>query len=81
MGSKPSTPWTPLHQAASKNFLDVAWLLIKHGAEIDATDTTGNTPLREAVSNNSFDVATLLIEHGANTDGIDLSWMDDQEDA
>ena len=30
---------------------------------------------------NSLGAARLLLDHGANTDGVDLSWMDDQEDA
>ena len=75
-----------LHHAAKANSLDVARLLIEHGAEVDARDKGGWTPLHVAVP--SFDtdlgrlhqLVRLLIEHGANTDGIDLSWMDDQED-
>ena len=50
-------------------------------ADIDAKDDDGWTPLRWAADKNSLDVARLLIDRGANTDGIDLSWMDDQEDA
>tara|TARA_B100001971_G_C17867649_1_gene371553 strand:- start:78 stop:272 length:195 start_codon:yes stop_codon:yes gene_type:complete len=41
----------------------------------------GFTPLHLAADWNSLDVARLLIEHGADTDGIDLSLMDDEEDA
>ena len=48
---------------------------------IDVRDKFGSTPLHYAAKENSTDVARLLIEKGANTDGIDLSWMDDQEDA
>ena len=73
--------WTPLHWAAWDNSLEVARLLLDRGAEIDARNELGNTPLYWATWGNSLDVARLLIERGANTDGIDLSWMDDQEDA
>ena len=86
--------WTPLHFAADCNSLEVARLLIEHGADIDARarNQYGVTPilgcvnrnpglLREITHIDSLDVARLLIEHGANTDGIDLSWMDEQEDA
>ena len=44
-------------------------------------DDNGRTPLHWAANNNSLDVAGLLLDRGANTDGIDLSWMDDHEDA
>ena len=54
---------------------------MRHGAEIDASTYDQETPLHLATSKNSLDVARLLIEHGAITDGIDLSWMDDHEDA
>ena len=70
-----------LHRAARENRADTARALIDSGAEVDARDEDGRTPLHWAVSYHSLDVARLLIERGANTDGIDVSWMDDQEDA
>jgi hypothetical protein len=54
--------------------------MLDRGAEIEAKSDWG-TPLRNAAFKNSLDVARLLIDRGANTDGIDLSWMDDHEDA
>jgi len=54
-------------------------------------DIDGERPLHWLAKNHSIqfawlkkspvDVARLLIDSGANTDGIDLSWMNDQEDA
>ena len=66
--------------AALSNSLEVARLLINSGADIEPTGEIGK-PLNYAASKNSLGVARLLIEKGASTDGIDLSWMDDQEDA
>ena len=65
--------------AANNNSLDMARLLIEHGAEVDARGEGRESPIHYAADNNSLDVARLLIEHGANTDGIDLSWMEDEE--
>ena len=73
--AKDDAGFTPLHEAAMDNSLDVARLLLDRGAEVDAKDNDGNTPLHGAAEGNSLDVARLLIEHGANTEGIDLSWM------
>ena len=70
-----------LFRAAKENRSDIARALIDRGAEVDARAEYGWTPLHAAAYKNSLDVARLLIERGANTDGIDLSWMDDQEDA
>ncbi len=42
---------------------------------------TAPTPLLIAALNKNLEFVRLLIEHGANIDGIDLSWMDDQENA
>ena len=38
IGSKPSLPWTPLQYASIRNSLDVARLLIEHGANTDGID-------------------------------------------
>ena len=54
----------PLHFAAFMNSPDVAKLLIKHGAEIDARSDTGWMPLHWAAFGNCLEVAQLLIEHG-----------------
>lgn len=40
---------TPLHRAASIGNSEMCELLIEEGAEIDATDRTGQTPLMNAV--------------------------------
>ena len=59
----------------------MARLLLYSGAEVDARNKSGDTPLHDAAWNNSTDAARLLIDRGADADGIDLSWMEDSEDA
>jgi len=67
--------------AACRDSTRVAGLLITQGADLETKNGQGNTALSVAAHNNHAGAARLLIEHGANTDGIDLSWMDDHEDA
>jgi len=57
---------TPLYYAASKNQLDFAKLLVKHGALVTITNDFHITPLIEAAKNNADEVAKLLLEHGAD---------------
>ncbi len=71
-----------LHRAVYReNRVDIARALIARGDDVNARDEVGESPLHWAANNNSLDVAGLLLDRGANTDGIDLSWMDDHEDA
>ena len=60
---------TLLHEAVSRNFLDVASSLIDHGADIDAKNEGGGTPLHEAARKNFLDIARLLIGSGADIEG------------
>ena len=62
---------TSLHNAAWKDSLDVATLLIDRGADIEAKDNNGWTPLHGAAVDNSLAVARLLIDHGADIDAKD----------
>ncbi len=57
---------TPLHVAASKNAADVAALLLKHGADVNAKAEEGLAPLHVAAGENAADVAALLLKHGAD---------------
>ena len=70
-----------LHRVARENRTDIARVLIAGGDDIDAKNNIGDTPLSFAASKKSLEVTQLLMVQGANTDVIDLSWMDDQEDA
>jgi len=57
---------TLLHEAASRNFLDVASSLIGHGADLEAKNEDGWTPLHRAARKNFCDIARLLIRSGAD---------------
>lgn len=59
---------TPLMTAALKNAVEIADLLIKSGAKVDAKSDVleGSTALFSAVVANSLDVMRLLINAGAN---------------
>lgn len=48
---------------------DIALLLVEHGANINATDVSGQTPLGRAVGSNNLDLARLLLEKGADPNG------------
>jgi len=62
---------TPLHLAAEHGFLDVARLLLEHGADVNAIGKSGWTPLHVAAVNGRMAIVRLLLEHGADVDVID----------
>lgn len=53
---------TPLHRAASTGKSALCELLIEEGAEVDATDRTGQTPLMSAVICQNKEVLSLSLE-------------------
>ena len=59
---------TPLHltSRAGAGHIDLARLLIEHGANVAAQDKDGTTPLHRASEEGHVDLARLLIEHGAD---------------
>ncbi|MCB1925519.1 MAG: ankyrin repeat domain-containing protein [Gammaproteobacteria bacterium] len=64
---------TPLHQAASGNYIDRVGLLLDRGAVIDARDDSGRTPLGLAVAAGHVDTYRLLRSRGANLREVDNS--------
>lgn len=56
----------PLHNSSSYGHLDIAELLIKHKAVVDATDRWGFAPLHEAAKNGRTQMCALLVAYGAD---------------
>ena len=72
VNAKNDWEWTPLHLAAQENNRDIAKLLVKHGAAINAASyikypSQGkHTPLHIAIYNKHTNMIKLLIKEGAN---------------
>ena len=64
---------TPLMQASADNRLEVMKFLIKHGANIDATDIFGGTALIHATLNGHTEAVELLLKHGADAGIKDIA--------
>ena len=63
---------TPLHLASSYGFSEIATLLLKSHAKVNALDRSDRTPLFLAVSKGNADVAKILLSFGANPDITDI---------
>jgi ankyrin repeat protein len=63
---------TPLHVASREGFVELAWILLKHGADIEARDTDDWSPLERATTNGHVDLTRVLLEHGANVNARDI---------
>jgi hypothetical protein len=63
---------TPLMVAALLNEVEIASLLLDHGAQIDIqADVAKGTALSFAVLNDNYETAALLLDRGANPDAKD----------
>jgi uncharacterized protein len=69
------TQRTGLHTAAINGNLQIAAILIKAGARIDARDNLGNTPLIYAADHDHLDMAKLFIDVGAQVDAENKNGM------
>jgi ankyrin repeat protein len=56
---------TPLHQASSHGWPEVARLLVSYGAKVDEKDEEGKTPFEVAAEKGYHEIAKLLSEHVA----------------
>jgi ankyrin repeat protein len=64
----------PLFAAISENHIEVAELLIEHGASVDVQETTGETILLKVLSlrkSNLVNKVKLLLKHGADVNARD----------
>ena len=59
-------PFFLQHECCNHGHIDVATVLLDHGAVVNAPGLDGDTPLHDAVANGHFEVARLLISRGAN---------------
>ncbi len=57
---------TPLYKAAREGNIEIAKMLLEHGAHIEVSDSEGKTPFQWAFSINDAEVVKLLLEHGAD---------------
>jgi ankyrin repeat protein len=62
---------TPLHVASRMGFVEVARILLKHGADIEARDRNDWSPLERATTKGHVEVTRVLLEHGANVSAQD----------
>jgi ankyrin repeat protein len=56
---------SPLHSASAGGHAEVATVLLKAGAEVNANDNGGRTPLHAAATGGRADVVTVLLKAGA----------------
>lgn len=70
--SQDSSRHSALTLACYEDLADMAALLLKHGASMDAKDIHGGPPLLRAVDSNGLECVRVLIEHGADVNFKDF---------
>ncbi|KAF9181754.1 26S proteasome non-ATPase regulatory subunit 10 [Haplosporangium sp. Z 767] len=65
VNAKTDSGTTPLHYAASKNFLDVVRILLDNGADPKLDDKNKQTPLHRAAVRGYTPLVKLLIDNGS----------------
>ncbi|MGK5036276.1 ankyrin repeat domain-containing protein [Janthinobacterium sp. LB3P118] len=66
---------TQLAGVAYKGYLDIAELLLQHGAKVEGSSPDGKTPLMMAAMFNRLAILDLLLQHGARIDAVDSRGM------
>lgn len=63
---------TPLHIATAKRDIELVWVLLDCGADVNAGASIGNTPVRvltdDIYNPSDLEIILLLVAHGANLD-------------
>ena len=62
---------TPLQGAVVRKRLDLAQLLLAHGAKVNVRGEGGDSPLHEAAGSGQIEFAKLLLAHGADVNAKD----------
>ncbi|RZF44778.1 hypothetical protein LSTR_LSTR000730 [Laodelphax striatellus] len=62
--------YTPLHRACYNNHVEIASLLLKHGADLSAKTIDDWQPLHSACKWNSVQCAELLVSKGADVNAV-----------
>ncbi|XP_054168451.1 general transcriptional corepressor trfA-like isoform X2 [Oppia nitens] len=66
VNARDNANYTPLHECCTRGNLEVAALLLRNGAHVDASATGGIRPLHDAIENNHIEVVRLLLAYGAD---------------
>ncbi len=61
---------TPLHAAVAANRPDMVEFLLIHGADANASDSTGRTPLHIAAESIYTQIGKMLLAHGAKINAV-----------
>lgn len=62
--------YTPLHRAAYSNNVEIAKILLEHGANVNAKTEFEWTPLHSAVKWSNAECAALLLQHGTDVNAV-----------
>jgi len=74
---------TPLHVASRGGYVDIARILLKHGADIEVRNRSDWSPLEQATTEGHVELTQVLLEHGADVNAQDkfrckpLYWTSD----
>ena len=67
--SRDNSGWTPLHYASYYGHLEVARVLVDHGADINTRQLYHYTPVHLSAETGYLGIVKLLLEHGADFHG------------
>lgn len=62
--------YTPLHRACYSNHVDIAKILLRYGADVNARTEYEWTPLHSAVKWSNSECAALMLQHGADVNAL-----------
>jgi ankyrin repeat protein len=62
---------TPLHVSSRRGHVEIARVLLKHGADTEARDCNDFSPLEQVAYEGHMETAQVLLEHGADVNARD----------